>query len=42
MVREERPCQGTRQVMVGDVPMGGGAPVVPRPGSSEAEGSPAR
>ncbi|MCI2242840.1 flavodoxin-dependent (E)-4-hydroxy-3-methylbut-2-enyl-diphosphate synthase [Adlercreutzia faecimuris] len=28
MVREERPCQGTRQVMVGDVPMGGGAPVV--------------
>ena len=28
MVREERPSQGTRQVMVGDVPMGGGAPVV--------------
>ena len=28
MVQDERPNQGTRQVMVGDVPLGGGAPVV--------------
>jgi len=28
MEQGERPNQGTRQVMVGDVPLGGGAPVV--------------
>lgn len=28
MEQDERPNQGTRQVMVGDVPLGGGAPVV--------------